>query len=161
MALTVDPGLAALFGSEDRVRTLAALANADAPLTAYRVALIVGMEPPNVYRELRRLLRFKEVERAPTPEGRDGWRVVDADVRALLRRRLRVVWSQDLMRGAQERSRRAALAVQRSSRIPLDLSRFTPGRPLTATTVRRRQEKDEVLAKAGAPTSVRAKRTTN
>ena len=161
MALTVDPGLAALFGSEDRVRILAALANAEAPLTAYRVASMVEMEPPNVYRELRRLLRFNEVERAPTLEGRDGWRVVDSDLRTLLRRRFRVVWSQDLIRGARERSRRATLSIQRSSRMPLDLSRFTPGRPLTATAVRRRREKDEVLAKAGAPTSVRSKRATN
>lgn len=160
MAIAVDPGLAALFGSEDRVRTLAALANADAPLTAYRVACIVGMEPPNVYRELRRLLRFNEVERKPTPEGRDGWTVVDADVRILLRRRLRVVWSRDLIRGARERSRRAALVVRRSSRIPLDLSNFSPGRSLTATALRRRQEKDEVLAKAGAPISVRTRRAT-
>jgi hypothetical protein len=161
MALAVDPGLAAVFGSEDRVRTLAALANAEAPLTAYRVASMVGMEPPNVYRELGRLLRFNEVERAPTPEGRDGWRVVDSDLRTLLRRRMRIVWSQDLIRGARERSRRAVLSLQRSSRAPLDLARFTPGRPLTVTAVRRREEKDKVLPKAGASTSVRAKRATN
>lgn len=160
MALPVDPGLARLFGSEDRVRTLAALANAEAPLTAYRVASMVGMAPPNVYRELRRLLEYGEVERVSTPEGREGWTVVDPDLRALLRRRLRVVWSQDLMRGAKDRSRRAALAVRRSSRAPLDLARFTPGRPLGATAARQRQEKDEVLARAGARTSVRTKRDT-
>ncbi len=158
MALSADPGLVALFGSEDRVRTLAALANAEAPLTAYRVAVMVGMKPPNVYRELRRLLEFNEVEQAPTSEGRNGWRVIDADVRNLLRRRLRIVWSQDLIRGARERSRRAELVVQTSSQIPLDLSQFTPGRRLTAREVRRRQQKDRVLLKGGAVTSVRADR---
>ncbi|MGI0132336.1 MAG: hypothetical protein ACREDK_04500 [Thermoplasmata archaeon] len=161
MGLAVDPGLAALFGSEDRVRTLAALANADAPLTAYRVASMVGMKPPNVYRELKRLLQFHEVERAPTSQGKDGWRLVDADVRALLRRRLRVVWSEDLLRGARERGRRAALSIQWSSRIPLDRSAFAPGRPPSAAAVRRRRDKDRVLAKAGARTSVRTKRATS
>lgn len=160
MALSADPGLVALFGSEDRVRMLAALANAEAPLTAYRVAAMVGMKPPNVYRELRRLLEFNEVERAPTPEGRNGWRVIDADVRKLLRRRLRIVWSQDLIRGSGDRSRRAQLAVQASTQTPLDLSRFTPGRPLTAREMRRRQQKDRVLERAGAATSVRTDRVT-
>ena len=160
MGLTVDPGLAALFGSEGRVRTLAALANAEAPLTAYRVAMMTGSPPPNVYRELKGLLRVNEVERAPTPEGKVGWRLVDADVRGLLRRRLRVVWSEDLLRGSRERGRRAALFTRRSSQTPLDLSRFAPGPTPAATAVRRRREKDGVLAKAGARTYVRAKRAT-
>lgn len=159
MTLTVDPGLATLFGSEDRVRTLAALANASAPLTAYRVATIVGIKPPNVYRELKRLLLFHEVEKAPTPENQDGWVVVDPDLKTLLRRRLRVVWSQDLTRGAQERERRAAMAMQRSARDPLDLSKFKPGRTPSANEIRRRSQKDAVLAKAGARTSVRTNRT--
>ena len=158
MGLTVDPGLVALFGSEGRVRILAALANAEAPLTAYRVALMTESPPPNVYRELKRLLRFNEVERAPTPEGTVGWRLVDADVRGLLRRRLRVVWSEDLLRGSRERARRAALVIRRSSRAPLDLSRFAPGPAPAATAVRRRLEKDRVLAKAGAQMSIRTKR---
>lgn len=158
MVLQVDAGLAALFGSEDRVRTLAALANAEAPLTAYRVAAMVGMEPPNVYRELRRLVKVNEVTRVSTPEGRNGWTVVDPDVRALLRRRLRIVWIQDLSRGARDRERRAVLAMQRSRRDPLDLSKFTPGRPLTDSEIRRRREKDEVLQRAGARTSVRSVR---
>ena len=154
----MDPGLAVLFGSEDRVRTLAALANADAPLTAYRVATIVGIKPANVYRELKRLIQFNEVERAPTLDGKPGWRLVDADVTALLRKRLRVVWSEDMFRGNRDRGRRAALAVRRSSRVPLDLASFSPGRPPSAAAVRRRLDKDRVLAKAGARTSVRMKR---
>ena len=124
MTLVVDPGLRLSFGSEDRVRTLAALANASAPLTVYRVATIVGIKPPNVYRELKRLLQFNEVQRASTPENRDGWVVVDPDLKALMRRRLRIVWSQDLTGSARERERRAALAMQRSARDPLDLSKF-------------------------------------
>ncbi|MGI0128863.1 MAG: hypothetical protein ACREEC_01685, partial [Thermoplasmata archaeon] len=138
--------------------TLAALANADAPLTAYRIASITGMKPPNVYRELKRLLPFNEVEKAPAPGGKEGWRLVDADVKALLRRRLRVVWSEDLLRGARERGRRAAISIRRSSLVPLDLSAFASGRPPSAAAVRRRLDKDRVLEKAGAPTSVRTKR---
>ncbi|HZY91541.1 MAG TPA: hypothetical protein VFG07_02020 [Thermoplasmata archaeon] len=160
MRIKVDPGLTALFGSEGRVKTLAALANADAPLTAYRVAAIAGMNPPNVYRELKRLVRYNEVARSPTPQGALGWTLIDANVRALLRRRLRIVWSEDLFRGAAERGRRATLAARRSSRVPLDLSEFGPGRPPSAAAVRRRVEKDRVLRAAGARTSARAQRTT-
>ncbi len=159
MTLVVDPGLAALFGSEDRVRTLAALANASAPLTAYRVATIVGIKPPNVYRELKRLLQFNEVQRASTPENRDGWVVVDPDLKALMRRRLRIVWSQDLTGSARERERRAALAMQRSARDPLDLSKFKAGRTPSVNEIRRRNQKDAALAKAGARTSIRTNRT--
>ena len=159
MGLTVDPGLVALFGSEDRVRTLAVLANAGTPLTAYRVATVVGIKPANVYRELKRLIQFNEVERAPTSDGKQGWRLVDADVRAIMRRRLRVVWSEDLLRGARERGKRAALAVRRSSRAPLDLAAFGPGNPPSSAAVRRRLDKDRVLAKNGGRTSARTRRT--
>jgi len=159
VARSVDPGLAALFGSEDRVRTLAALANAEAPLTAYRVAAIVGMKPPNVYRELKRLLEVKEVARAQTPRGRQGWTLVDPDIRTFLRRRMRIVWIEDLSRGAQDRERRAARAMRRSEAEPLDLSKFTPGRPLSAAAIRRRKAKDEILARAGSRTSVRSNRS--
>ncbi len=154
----MDPGLAALFGSKDRVRILAALANAAAPLTAYRVATMAGMQPPNVYRELKRLVEVKEVGRAITPEGRDGWVVADPDLRALLRRRLRIAWIKDLSRGAQEREQRATTAIQASAKEPLDLSKFKVGRPLAAAEVRRRREKDAILEKAGARTSARLNR---
>ena len=157
MALRVDPGLAALFGSEDRVRTLAALANAEAPLTAYRVASIVRMKPPNVYRELKRLLEVAEVQRATTPEGRDGWTLVDPNVRTLLQRRQRIVWSQDLARGMEAREGRALLAIQQSNLRPTDLSKFVPGRRLTAQEIRRRRRKDATLAKAAALGSVRSR----
>lgn len=156
MPLLVDSGLSGLFGSDDRVRTLAALANAEAPLTGYRIATMVGMEPPNVYRELNRLLACKEVKQAPTPDGRNGWLVVDPDVRSLLRRRLRIVWSRDLTRGAEERERRAAAIIERSAREPLDLSKFKAGRRISNAVAKRRREKDAILERAGARTSVRS-----
>jgi hypothetical protein len=134
------------------------LANAEAPLTGYRIAAMVGMEPPNVYRELNRLLECKEVKKSTTPEGRNGWSMVDPDVRNLLRRRLRIVWSQDLARGAVERERRADSVLQRSALEPLDLSKFKPGRPLAEAEAKRRREKDEILGRAGARTSIRSKR---
>lgn len=159
MTLSVDSGLATLFGSEDRVRTLAALANATAPLTAYRVATMVGMKPPNVYRELKRLLQYKEVEKARTPENRDGWIVVDPDLRALLRRRMRIVWSGDLTRGGEERERRASVAIRRSVGKPLDLSKFKPGRIPSPAEIRRRIQKNSVLAAARARQSVRVRQS--
>lgn len=142
------------------MRTLAALANATVPLTAYRVAMMVGMKPPNVYRELKRLLQFNEVERTSTPENRDGWVVVDPDLKALLRRRMRIIWSQDLTRGAVDRERRAAIVTQRITEEPLDLSKFKPGRPPSAAEIRRRRQKDAVLTAAGAQSSIRTNQST-
>ena len=155
MPTTVDAGLAALFGSDDRVRTLAALANSRSPLTAYRVAKIVEMKPPNVYRELKRLLKGGVVTRATSEDGSTVWQLREADLRAFFQARLRVTWSEDLLSGGRDRERRAVATMGRSADEPLDLSRFGPGRRLTAAELRRRRQKDQVLGRAGAKTSVR------
>jgi len=155
MSLAVAPGLAAIFGSEDRVRTLSALANSDAPLTAYRVAAIMEMKPPNVYRELRRLERARVVGRAKTPRGRGGWILNEPLLRRFLRARLRVSWSEDLLAGGAARDARGREVMRLSALDPLDLSKFKPGRGLTATELRRRRQKDRVLDAAGVRRSVR------
>jgi DNA-binding transcriptional ArsR family regulator len=155
MPTAVDAGLAALFGSEDRVRTLAALANSSSPLTAYRVAKIVEMRPPNVYRELKRLLKGEVVTRTTMKDGSTVWQLREADLRSFFRARMRVTWSDDLVSGARDRERRAAAVIRRSAEEPLDLSRFSPGRRLTAAEIQRRRRKDQVLARAGAKISVR------
>jgi DNA-binding transcriptional ArsR family regulator len=155
MPTTVDAGLAALFGSEDRVRTLAALANSRSPLTAYRVAKIVEMKPPNVYRELKRLLKGEVVTRSTSGDGSTVWELRETDLRAFFQARLRVTWSEDLLSGARDRERRAAAVIGQNANKPLDLSRFGPGRKLTAAELRRRRQKDQVLARAGAKASVR------
>lgn len=86
----VDPALVAAFGSTTRVRTLAVLANAAGPLTAYRVALVGGIPVDKAYREVRRLARSGLVERR-----RNGWVLIDEDLRSLLQRRVRVRWDRD------------------------------------------------------------------
>ncbi|HTT34773.1 MAG TPA: hypothetical protein VMH78_02750 [Thermoplasmata archaeon] len=155
MPTPVDAGLAALFGSEDRVRTLAALANSSSPLTAYRVAKIVEMRPPNVYRELKRLLRGDVVTKTTRRDGSTVWQLREADLRRFFRARMRVTWSEDLVSSARGRELRAVAAIRRNADDPIDLSRFEPGRRRTAADLRRRRRKDQVLARAGAPTSVR------
>lgn len=134
---------------------MAALANADTPLTAYRVARIVEMKPPNVYRELKRLLRGNVVTRAETPGGSTVWSLREPDLRSFFRARMRVTWSEDLMQGARDRERRAADAIRRSAGEPIDLSRFVRGRKASAAQLRRRRQKDQVLARTGARPSVR------
>lgn len=86
----IDSALVAAFGSATRVRVLAVLANAASPLTAYRVALVGGIPVDKAYREVRRLARAGLVERQ-----RNGWVLVDDDLRSMLRRRVRVRWDQD------------------------------------------------------------------
>lgn len=86
----IDPLLVAAFGSETRVRTLAVLANATGPLTAYRVALVGGIPVDKAYREFRRLARAKLIDRR-----QNGWVLGDDDLRSMLRRRFRVRWDKE------------------------------------------------------------------
>lgn len=83
MPARVDSRLIVLFGSETRVRVLAALAHAARPLTAYRIAKASSVAIPNAYREVVRLHRGRLVVR----KGK-GWVLADRDVRDLLRKRV-------------------------------------------------------------------------
>jgi hypothetical protein len=156
MRVQVDTGMATVFGSADRVRVLAVLANASRPPTAYRVAQVAGVEPPNVYRELKRLLQVGEVRRAG-PKG-VGWEVVDPDIRAALRRRCRISWSADILLDSPARKARAAEVIRQNAADPLDLSKFSRGRRPTRAEVRRRAEKDQVLLREGSRVSQRTLR---
>lgn len=94
----VDRSLVALFGSETRVRTLAVLASAFRPMTAYRVGKVGSIPMPKVYREIDRLAESRLVGR----EG-DGWVLLDPDVRTLFRKRVPIHWAGDWL---AERARR-------------------------------------------------------
>ncbi len=87
MADSCDPALEGAFGSRTRLLTLAALANSDEPLTGYRVALVANLPRPKVYAELRKGIQSGLVERVS-----GGFRLVDPDLRALLRKRVRIRW---------------------------------------------------------------------
>jgi hypothetical protein len=90
MRVRTDPALVAFCGGETRVRTLGTLANAQFPMTGYRVAKVAGVPEPKVYPELRRAVRAGIVRKE-----KDGYRLIDADVRALLQKRVRLFWDVD------------------------------------------------------------------
>jgi hypothetical protein len=82
--------LDSLFGSRTRARTLAVLANAEAPLTGYRIAEVAGLPRPKVYQVLRQLINAGFVESLV-----GGVRLTDPDLRSMLQKRLRLRWSEE------------------------------------------------------------------
>lgn len=90
MPRRTDRSLVAFCGSETRVRTLGTLANAEFPMTGYRIAKVAGVPEPKVYPELRRGVKAGFVRRE-----RSGYRLTDPDLRALLRKRIRIYWDVD------------------------------------------------------------------
>jgi DNA-binding transcriptional ArsR family regulator len=88
----VDPSAAALFGSENRALVLAVLANASRPLTGYRIAKVFGGQRVKVNSELRRLAEAGVVDRQPTDGGRNGWVLIDANLGAFVRSRIRITF---------------------------------------------------------------------
>jgi hypothetical protein len=85
-----DPALVAFCGSEARALTLGVLANAVSPMTGYRVAKVAGVPESKVYPELRRAVSAGIVRKE-----KDGYRLVDGDLRALLQKRVRLFWDVD------------------------------------------------------------------
>ncbi len=161
MPLEVDPWLVALFGSQTRIRTLAPLANASEPLTAYRIARTSGVQRIKVYSELRRLAAAGVVRARPAGADRSEWELLDPDVRRLLRRRARVVWYGSLVREAPEMARRARVVMAEYAKDPIDLSRFKaePSKVSNPEEYRRPPEKDRFLAALGRPTSSHSRRS--
>jgi hypothetical protein len=80
MLSDVDPGMVALFGSQNRALVLAALANASGPLSGYRVAMIFGGQKIKVNAELDRLAQAEIVSKRRMMNGRPGWTLEDPDL---------------------------------------------------------------------------------
>jgi DNA-binding transcriptional ArsR family regulator len=122
MKADVDPALLSLFGSRTRLLTMAALASAQEPLTGYRVAAIAGLPREKVYPELR-----KGVAAGLLTSARDGFRMVDADIRSLLRKRVRVRWDKewDRARAGWDEETRSRLTTLLAS-IPTDSTYLRP-----------------------------------
>jgi hypothetical protein len=157
MALDVDSGLVALFGSATRVRVLAPLANASTPLTAYRIASLIGVPRTKVYVELNRLMTAGIVKRTRARERRTVWELLDPDLRRLLRRKTRIVWSGDLIATAARRAAQTRRVLMESRRKPLDPRYFAGSfKPRNALEFARSPQKDELLASLGLRTSRRA-----
>lgn len=136
--LTGD-ALTAFCGSGTRVATLGVLANSEEPLTGYRVAKLAGLQPIKVYRELDKANKSGLVQKTAR-----GYRLVDSDIRSLLRKRIRVSWFQSWY--DQESARRnRARAIRESSTDWFDSSRYLPNPSIAnryATEIERPREKD-------------------
>ena len=158
MGPEVDASLVSLCGSRTRLLTMAVLANANEPLTGYRISLIANLPREKVYPELR-----KGVATGILEAGNGGFRMVDADVQALLRKRIRIRWDQEwdrARRGWDEETREKLSNLLAS--IPNDPTYLRPRgwkpSPSARKAIRemeRPPSKDALLAGRGLRTSAR------
>ncbi len=118
MLPSLDRRLLAFCGSATRVATLAVLANSERPLSGYRVSKLAGMQPIKIYRELERATRSGLVRKDV-----EGFRLSDPDLRLLLRKRVRLSWSEGWFDQEGARAERAE-RVKRSSTKWFDLRRY-------------------------------------
>ncbi|MGC2788748.1 MAG: hypothetical protein WA547_01665 [Thermoplasmata archaeon] len=146
--MEVDSTLLALFGSETRFRLLAVLANAQHPLTGYRVAKTGEVSISKAYPELNRLAKVKLAAHGP-----HGWTIVDKDVALLLRKRVHVVDSEDWFKDKSGRDREDRALLRRLKNLPPpDWNQVDPNR--INFDVDRRREKDAILVRHGLKPSV-------
>jgi hypothetical protein len=148
MRAPIDSRLLAAFGSETRVRTLAVLANAFRPLTAYRIAKTGDILLSKVYGELERLAGAGVVAR----RGK-GWVLLDWELGFLVAKRVRVSWSEDLESARSMHAREADSIHARLGSIP----RAKPPAgffPRNRSTYERPAFKDRRLRELGLPSSV-------
>ena len=148
--MRIDPKLVGLFGSETRFRTLAVLAGAHRPLTAYRVGKVGAISMPKVYREISSLGRAGVLRQEP-----GGWVLVNEDVRRLLLKRVRIAWGTDWF---DERSRRAEeerTFLERLGRAPHSLPP-KGWKPRDPNRFRRSPTKNRMLRQMGLRTSLHA-----
>ncbi len=146
--METDPALSALFGSETRLRLLAVLANAQHPLTGYRVAKTGEVSLSKAYPELERLAKVKLAA-----HGKRGWTIIDHDVAQLLRKRVRVADSEDWFSGKSERDAEDQALFRRLKTLPSpDWSKVDSSR--INYDLNRRREKDALLARHGMKPSV-------
>ena len=159
MMLEIDPGLVSLFGSQTRLLTMAVIANADEPLTGYRVAKIAGLPRIKVYPEIRKGVAANLLARDGA-----GYRMIDNDVRTLLRKRVRIRWDEEWDRARkgwneQTRGRLAEILVS----IPKDPGYLRPKgwvrSPSALKAIKemeRPTSKDALLRRRGLRTSARS-----
>jgi hypothetical protein len=134
-----DPGLAALVGSETRLRLLAVLANAHRPMTGYRVAKTGEVSISKTYPELSHLERAKLAEHRRT-----GWIIVDKDVARLLRKRLPISDSEDWFLDKPKRDAEDRSLLDRLEKLPPPDWSIVDSKNIRYD-VSRRREKDALL----------------
>jgi hypothetical protein len=153
MRVDIDPGLTALFGSRARLLTLAVLANADEPLTGYRVAKIAGVPRQKVYPELRRGVATGLLERSG-----DGFRLSDSDIRAILRKRVRIRWDAEWDRARVSRAVKVASELGQIRASLKGVETYDPTNRIPVEALReleRDPEKNRVLRRLGLRPSLR------
>jgi len=141
-----DRGLVAFCGSETRVSTLGVLANAERPLTGYRISKLAGLQPIKVYRELERAIRAGLVGKSES-----GYRLLDRDVRTLLQKRVRVSWSEAWFADEGERAKRSRKVLENSVAW-YDPRRYKSNSKVAkryATEIQRPPEKDKLSQRVG------------
>jgi DNA-binding transcriptional ArsR family regulator len=146
--------LVAVIGSATRAYTLAILAGSRLPLTAYRIAKLAGLSPPNVYVELRKLARANIVTK-----GSAGWTLTDERVRTfcegkgpLFERRLSL---EEKRRWSRENRR----TYSRLRRMPIPIGEgWTGPEPKLMREFSRSRTKNELLRAAGLRASEHKKR---
>ena len=141
--------LVSVIGSVTRAYSLAVLAGTRVPLTAYRIAKLADLSPPNVYLELRKLARAGVIARS---EG--GWTLVDERVRAfcegqgpLFEKRFSIESKRDWTRKNRDR-------IARLRRQPIPKGREWSGPvPRLMSEFRRSPTKNALLQAAGLQAS--------
>lgn len=159
MTFKVNPILTNLLGGSARTAMLAALANSSEPLTGYRIAQISRVQPIKVYAELRRLAQIGIVSECTLESGKNGWQMVDPDLRNFLRRRVRLFWVDTFLRD-REKSLDPTILRKRLAKLPpVDLKKYAESgwRPRYPEDYERPPEKDKVLRMLGLPTSRRSR----
>ena len=145
---------------------LAVLASAPKPLTSYRIARTFGGQKIKVSHELKRLEASGLVARVSSEKTKTAWALQDSDLRAFLRRRVRVTFESGWDRmptGPSDAVGRLLAEIEASLPDPV-LSRefyrpkgWKPS-PEALRILRekvRSPQKDEILRKYGARTSPR------
>ncbi|MGA8543335.1 MAG: hypothetical protein WB947_07370 [Thermoplasmata archaeon] len=148
-----DPALASLFGSRTRLLTMAVLANAEQPMSGYRVAKVAGLPRQKVYPEIRRGVDAGLVVETPS-----GFRLADADVRALLRKRVRIRWTEDWDRARAGRSPEVTADLRRIRASLKGVRTYEPKNRIPSAALReleRDPAKDQILRRMGARPSLR------
>lgn len=139
----MDAALSSLIRSQTRLLTMAVLANAEEPLTGYRIAKIASLPRVKVYPEIR-----KGVEAGILVKDRRGYRMVDADVRALLRKRVRIRWDQEWDRARRGWATSTTVELERIQRSLKGVRLYDPQNRVPSAAIKeieRDPEKNRIL----------------
>lgn len=95
-------GLISFAGSRVRALALGVLANAQMPMSGYRVAKVAGLSEIKVYEALRRAQRVGLVKQSS-----EGFQLVDLPLKSYLRSQVRLHWSEERFRPSNRLKLRA------------------------------------------------------